>query len=106
MPLSLLLLQIVNTALAAATLWIRFRSPFLWDDQAIVYATCAGTLAACATALLLGFALLAEEETQWGATLLNLFLTLAFAGMQGYFLFLTGRDLGILRILMSRFGGG
>ena len=106
MSLALILLQIVNAALAAATLWIRFRAPFLWDDQGIVYSTCAGTLAACFTALLLGMAMLADEDTNWGATLLNLVLTLGFAGLQGYFLFTVGQDLGILRLLKSRLGGG
>jgi hypothetical protein len=106
MPLALLLLQLVNAALAAATLWIHFRAPLLWDDQAIVFATCAGTLAACLTALLLGLVLLFGSETKWGAILLNLVLTLGFAGLQGYFLFFTGRDLGVLRILKARLGGG
>jgi drug/metabolite transporter (DMT)-like permease len=106
MPLALLLLQIANVVLAGATLWIRFRAPLLWDDQAIVFSTCAGTLAASVTALLLGLSLLAEEETPWGAVLANLALTMAFAGLQGYYLLFTGRDLGVLRILKSRLGGG
>lgn len=106
MPLALFLLQIVNVALGAATLWIHFRAPLSWDDQAIVFSTCAGTLAACVTALLLGFGLLFGAETKWGAILLNLALTLGFAGLQGYFLISTGRDLGILRILKARLGGG
>jgi hypothetical protein len=106
MPLALFLLQIVNVALGAATLWIHYRAPLLWDDQAIVFSTCAGTLAACASALLIGLVLLFGEETKWGPMLLNLALTLGFAGLQGYFLFFAGRDLGVLRILKARLGGG
>jgi hypothetical protein len=106
MSLALLFLQLANAALAAATLWIRFRAPFLWDDQAIVFSTCAGTLTACLTALLLGIALLTDEESKWGPTLLNLFLALACSGLQGYFLFSAGRDMGLLHILKSRLGGG
>lgn len=106
MALALLLLQIANAAFAAATLWIRFRAPFLWDDQGIVFATCAGTLTACVTVLLLGISLLTDEEAKWGPTLLNLILSLSFAGLQGYFLFAAGRDMGLLRVLKSRLGGG
>lgn len=106
MSLALLFLQIANAALAAATLWIRFRAPFLWDDQAIVFSACAGTLTASFTALLLGIALLTDEESKWGSTLLNLVLALASAGLQGYFLFVAGRDMGLLRVLKSRLGGG
>lgn len=106
MALALLLLQIVNVALGAATLWIHFRAPLLWDDQAIVFSTCAGTLAACVTALLLGMVLLFGAESKWGSILLNLALTLGFAGLQGYYLFSLGRDLGVLRILKARLGGG
>lgn len=104
--MALLLLQIANAALAAATLWIHYRAPFLWDDQAIVYSTCAGALSASVTALALGIALLAREEAKWGSTLLNLALTLAFAGLQGFFLFSAGRDMGLLRIIKARLGGG
>jgi hypothetical protein len=78
----------------------------MWDDQAIVYSTCAGTLAASVTALLLGLSLLADGKSKWGAAFLNLVLALGFAGLQGYFLFLTGRDLGVLRLLKNRLGGG
>jgi hypothetical protein len=106
MGLALLLLQIANAILAAATLWIRFRAPFLWDDQGLVYAACAGTLTASFTALMLGFALIAGEKAKWGPALLNLALTLACAGLQGYFLFAAGRDLGVLRLLKARLGGG
>jgi len=106
MPLALVFLQIINLALGAATLWIHFRAPLLWDDQAIVFSVCAGALAACFTALLLGLVLLFGSETKWGSILLNLVLTLGFAGLQGYFLFSTGRDLGVLRILKARLGGG
>jgi hypothetical protein len=106
MPVTFVLLQSINAALAAATLWIRFRNPFLWDDQGIVYSTCAGALFACLTAVLLGMALVFGEETKWGSAILNLLLTLAFAGMQGYFLYLTGRDLGVLHLLKAKLSGG
>ena len=106
MPMALLLLQIANTVLAAATLWIHFRAPFLWDDQGIVYSSCAGALSACFTALAIGVGLLARDEAKWGSTLLNLALTLAFAGLQGFFLFSAGRDLGLLYLIKARLGGG
>jgi hypothetical protein len=106
MGLALLLLQIANAILAAATLWIRFRAPFLWDDQGILFSTCAGTLTACITVLLLGISLLSDEDSKWGSTLLNLILALAFSGLQGYYLFSAGRDMGLLQILKSRLGGG
>jgi hypothetical protein len=104
MPLTFILLQVANIALAAATLWIHFRNPFLWDEQAIVISTCAGTLGASLTAILIGINLVFGEETKWGAAVLNLLLTLAFAGLQGYFLFLTGRDLGIFQIIRAKLG--
>jgi hypothetical protein len=104
MPITFLLLQLSNAALAAATLWIHFRNPFLWDDQAIVISTCAGTAAASLTAIILGLYLVFSSESKWGAAILNLLLTLAFAGLQGYFLFLTGRDLGIIQLLKNRMG--
>jgi hypothetical protein len=106
MGLALLLLQIANLILAAATLWIRFRAPFLWDDQGIVFSTCAGTLTACLTALLLGIALLTDEDSKWGPTLLNLVLALGFSGLQGFFLFAASRDMGLLHVLKARLGGG
>ncbi|GEM_PF-1840251 len=104
MPLTFVLLQLTNITLAAATLWIHFRNPFMWDDQAIVIATCAGTAAASLTAIILGLSLVFGSETKWGAAILNLLLTLAFAGLQGYFLFFTARDLGILHILKAKLG--
>ena len=104
MPITFILLQFANLVLAGATLWIRFRDPFLWDDQAIVVSTCAGALSASITALMLGLTLVFSEETKWGAAILNLLLTLAFAGLQGYFLFLTGRDLGVLQLLKAKLG--
>jgi len=106
MSLALLFLQLVNAAFAAASLWIHFRAPLLWDDQAIVFTACFGTLAACVTALLVGLSLLFGSETKWGSILLNLILTLGCAGLQGYFLFSTGRDLGVLHLLKARLGGG
>jgi hypothetical protein len=106
MALALLLLQIANLVLAAATLWIRFRAPFLWDDQGIVFSSCAGTLTACLTALLLGIALLTDEDSKWGAALLNLVLALGFSALQGFFLFSASRDMGLLQVLKARLGGG
>jgi hypothetical protein len=104
MPLTFLLLQLANAVLAAGTLWIHFRNPFLWDDQAIVISTCAGTAVASLTAIMLGLSLLFSSESKAGAALLNLLLTLGFAGLQGYYLFFTARDLGILQLLKSKFG--
>jgi hypothetical protein len=106
MGMALLFLQLVNAAFAAASLWIHFRAPLLWDDQAIAFTACAGALAVCVTALLLGLILLLGTETKWGSILLNLVLVLGFAGLQGYFLYSTGRDLGILHLLKARLGGG
>ena len=104
MPLTFVLLQLSNAVLAAATLWIHFRNPFLWDDQAIVMSTCAGTALASITAIILGLSLLFSTESKMGAAMLNLVLTLAFAGLQGYYLFFTAKDLGILQMLKSKFG--
>ncbi|HKP95655.1 MAG TPA: hypothetical protein VJ385_07850 [Fibrobacteria bacterium] len=104
MPLTFLLLQLTNAALAAATLWIHFRNPFMWDDQALLIATCAGVLGASLTAVLLGISLVFRDDSKWAAILVNLLLTLAFAGLQGYFLFLTGRDLGLIQLLKSKLG--
>lgn len=104
MPLTFVLLQVANFAFAAATLWIHFRNPFLWDDQAIVLSTCAGTVAASLTAIILGLSLLFGSGTKMLSALINLFLTLAFAGLQGYFLWFTARDLGIFQALKARLG--
>ena len=106
MPLTFVLLQLVNAVLAGATLWIHFRNPFLWDDQAIIYATCGGTLVGCLTAIILGISLMLREDVKFGAAFLNLILTLAFAGMQGWFLYLTGRDIGVMEILKAKLGQG
>ncbi|MDQ3003649.1 MAG: hypothetical protein M3Y08_20625 [Fibrobacterota bacterium] len=104
MPMTFMLLQLANAVMAAATLWIHFRNPFMWDDQAILISTCAGTLGASLTAILLGISLVLHEETKWGTAFFNLLLTLAFAALQGYFLFLTGRDMGIFQIIKSKLG--
>lgn len=104
MPVTFLLLQLTNAALAAATLWIHFKNPFMWDDQAIVIATCAGVLGASLTAIILGLSMVFRSDAKWGPILLNLLLTLAFAGLQGYFLYLTGRDLGLFQLLKSKLG--
>jgi hypothetical protein len=105
MPLTFLLLQLTNAALAAASLWIHFKNPFLWDDQALVASCSAGVLAASLTAILLGISLVFSEEHKWGATLLNLFLTLGFGALQGYFFYLTVRDVGIIQLLKSKLVG-
>lgn len=98
------ILQAMNAVLAAGTLFIHFRHPTLWDDQAIVYTTLAGTFLACLTALFLGTAMLFSDSSRKGY-FLHLALTLGFAAVQGYFLYLTGRDLGILHLIKSRMGG-
>lgn len=102
--MTFLLLQIVNAMLAAASALIHLRFPTLWEDQAIVYSTMAGTLMACLTTVLLGAAMVFSDEIRKGH-FIYLLLTLAFAGLQGYLLFLTGRDLGIIHLIKSRLGG-
>jgi hypothetical protein len=104
MPLTFIFLQCVNIVLAGSSAWLHFKNPLLWDDQAIFISICAGTLSASLTAILLGISLVFGEETKWGATLLNLFLTLVFGGWQGYLLFMLGRDLGIYNLIKSRLG--
>ena len=106
MPVTFLLLQTFNILLACATLYIRFRDPLLWDDQAIVLSTSFGTIGASLTAILLGMHLAFGDDTKWGPVILNLGLTLAVAGMQGYFLYLTGKDLGLIEILKAKLGSG
>lgn len=104
MPLTFILLQCVNFGLAGASSWLHFRNPLLWDDQAIIISICAGTLSASLTAILLGISLVFGEETKWGATMLNLFLTLAFGAWQGYLLFMLSRDMGIFNLIKARLG--
>lgn len=104
MPLTFLLLQVVNTVLVAASLWIHFRNPAIWDDQAIVFSTIAGVVIACLTAMLLGAALLFSAEAKWKSNLVHLVLTLSFAAVQGYLLFLTSRDMGLLQLLKNKLG--
>jgi hypothetical protein len=104
MPLTFLLLQTANVALAAATLWIRFRNPLLWDDQAIVLATCGGMAMASLTAILLGLSLMFRSDSKMIANLANLFLTLACAGLQGYFLLAISRELGLFQMLKTLLG--
>ena len=104
MSLTFLFLQLTNLLLAGSSLWIHFKNPLLWDDQALVISVCAGTMVASLTAILLGVSLVFREETKWGSTLLNLFLTLAFGGLQGFLLFTLGRDLGIMNIIKSHLG--
>lgn len=102
--MALLLLQIANAALAAASLGIHFLAPALWDDQAIVFSTLAGTLLACVTAIALGGSLLGSQAIRWRTMLIHLVLTLAFAAAQGWLLYLTGRDMGVVQLLKSRLG--
>ncbi|MEO7424591.1 MAG: hypothetical protein ABI036_05345 [Fibrobacteria bacterium] len=104
MPLTFLLLQLTNAALAVATLWIRFKNPFLWDDQAMLMVPCAGVLMASLTAILMGLSLVFRNASKWGAVLINLLLTFAFAGLQGYFLFLASRDMGLIQLIKSKLG--
>jgi hypothetical protein len=104
MPLTFLLLQLTNAALAVATFWLRYKNPFLWDDQAMVLAPCAGMLMASLTAILLGLSLAFRNDIKWGPVALNLALTLGFAGLQGYFLFLMGRDMGLIQLIKSKLG--
>jgi hypothetical protein len=104
MPLTFLLLQLTNALLAAATLWIRFKDPFLWDDQAILISTGAGLLGGSLTAIILGLSLVFRSEFKRGAALLNFVLALAFSVLQGYYFFVAGRDLGVLQLLKSKLG--
>src|SRR4051812_37247604 len=103
MPLTFLLLQLTNFALAAASLWIHFRNPLMWDDQAIVFSSSAGALSASLTAIILGIQFMFAKETKPASAAINLVLTLGFAALQLYLLFLTGRDLGLMQILKSKF---
>lgn len=102
--MTFLLLQAVNVLLAASTLWIRFRNPGLWDDQAMVFSTVAGTVLASLTAVLLGASMVLAGEIR-RSHILHLLLTLLFAGLQGAMLYITGRDLGIIHLIKSRLGG-
>ena len=104
MPFTFILLQLINLIFAGISSWIHFKNPLLWDDQAIVIAVCGGTLSACLTAILLGISIVFSDNIKWGATLLNLFLTLIFGGLQGYFLFLMSRDFGIIHMIKARLG--
>ncbi|HLP39947.1 MAG TPA: hypothetical protein VK465_00440 [Fibrobacteria bacterium] len=104
MPLTFLLLQLANLALAAASAWIHFRNPHLWGDQAMVYSTLTGTFLASFTALLLGLVLVFASESRWASMALNLVLTLAFAGGQGWLLWLTGREFGLVQLLKLKLG--
>jgi len=63
-----------------------------------------GMLAASFTGIFLGIILAFRSEIKWGSMLANMALAIAFAGLQGYFLFLTGRDLGIVQFLKSKLG--
>jgi hypothetical protein len=104
MSITFLLLQLTNLALAATSIWIHFRNPQLWDDQAMVMSACAGALSVSLTAIILGVSLVFREEAKWGSAILNLFLALAFGAVQGYFLFLIGRDMGIAHLIKARLG--
>jgi hypothetical protein len=101
--MTFLLLQIANAVLAAASLWIHFRAPNLWDDQAMVYSILTGCLFASLTAILVGIALIVGEakKSYW----IHLVLTLAFAGVQGWLLWDAGKELGAFHLLQSRLFG-
>lgn len=104
MPLTFILLHLVNFILAGASAWLHFKNPLLWDDQAIVISVCAGTLCASLTAILLGLNLVFRDDNKLLPSLLNLVLSLGFGVWQGYLLYLMGRDLGILHIIKSQLG--
>ena len=101
--MTFLLLQFTNAVLAATSAWIFFRVPTLWDDQAVVYSTAAGTFMACLTAIFLGASMVVSDSGR-KSHFINLALTLAFAGWQGYLLYLTSRELGLIHIIKSRLG--
>lgn len=104
MPVTFLLLQTVNAALAAASLWTRFRDPTLWHHQAAVLSTFAGSFLASLTVILLSLSMVFSWQVRWRSTVLNLLLALGFVALQGWMLFLVGRDLGLFRILKSKLG--
>ena len=56
------------------------------------------------TAIFLGGSLVASESGR-KSHFVHLVLTLAFAGWQGYILFLTGREMGLIQLIKSRLGG-
>ncbi len=99
-----ILLQVINTLFALATVWIHFKNPFLLDDQGIVISTLAGMISISLTAILLGFSFIFSENNKLVPSLINLLLTLGFAAVQGYSLFLLGIDLGIIQMLKSKLG--
>ena len=90
--------------MAVATLWIHFRNPFMWDDQAIVISTCAGTLAASFTAILLGISLVFSEETQMGSRIHQPAADAGLRGPAGLFPFLDGQGHGDLPAHQSQVG--
>lgn len=102
--MTFLLLNAANIALAASSLWIHFRNPTLLDDQGLVYSILAGCLMASLSAIFLGVALLFSAEARWKTNAFHLLLILACSGIQGYLLWSTGKDLGILQMLKSRLG--
>lgn len=104
MPLTFFLLQLINFTLAGSSAWLHFRNPLMWDDQAILISVCGGTLCASLTAILLGLNLVFREDNKFLPTFLNLVLTLGFGGLQGYLLYLLGRDFGIMNLIKTQFG--
>lgn len=104
MTVTFLLLEIVNAALAAASLWIRFRNPGLWDDQALVLSVLAGVLSSSFTAILLGVSMVFSKEARALFLSVHLLLTLAFAGVQIYLLWMVGHDMGVLNYLRAKLG--
>lgn len=104
MPLTFILLHLANLSLAGSSAWLHFKNPMLWDDQALFISVCAGSLCASLTAILLGLNLILREDNKFLPSLINLILTLAFGGFQGYLLYLVGRDFGILQLIKNQFG--
>ena len=105
MPVTFLLLQLFNLALAGTTAWSRFRVPHLWEGHALAASVCAGALLASLTVLLLGVYLLASNESRKGFFTAHLAVALGCVAWQGWMLFLLGREVGLLHIFKSRLGG-
>lgn len=104
MPFTFVLLQTINFVLVAASLWIHIKSPLMWDDQAMLISSAAGTLSASLTTIFIGLFLVLREETKWGSILFNLGLAFGFGGLQGFFLFHLLRDIGFFQIIKSKMG--
>ena len=104
MPLTFFLLHMGNVALAAASAWIYYRNPNFMDDQAIFFSVVVGSVLSWLTAIITGLALVFSNNIKWKSATLNVLLTLGFAAFQGYFLYLTSREVGLLQLLKSKLG--